>query len=154
MSEKESQKNFSSEILQMAQEDRAMRDKFNETGEFSGEIDNLNTERMKAIVSEIGWPTISKVGDEASYEAWLLVQHSPDIHFQKRCLELMKQEPENELNKQNIAYLEDRINVSEGRPQKYGTQSDASGKLFPIEDVKRVNEFRRLLGMDELEKNK
>src|SRR5690606_17036250 len=38
--------------------------------------DKANTEWLKAVVAERGWPTISEVGEEASYKAWLLVQHA------------------------------------------------------------------------------
>src|SRR5262245_47910462 len=39
-------------------------------------IDRENTARLKQIIDRIGWPTISRVGAQASSAAWLLVQHA------------------------------------------------------------------------------
>jgi hypothetical protein len=53
------------------------------------------------------------------------------------------------------AMLEDRIRISEGRPQRYGTQFDwdANGELspLPIEDADGVDDRRRMLGLTPLE---
>ena len=46
-----------------------------------------------------------------------------------------------------IAALKDRIDVREGRPQKYGTQMGPDGKLCPLLDASRVNEWRQEVGM-------
>ncbi len=87
------------------------------------QIDHSNTTQLKEIIGEIGWPTISKVGRVASVQAWLLCQHADhNLKFQKKCLRLMKAEPKEEVEPWNIQYLEDRIAVSEERPQRYGTQ--------------------------------
>ena len=52
------------------------------------------------------------------------------------------------------AMLEDRIRTFEGRPQLYGTQFDwdAAGELspLPIEDLTRVEERRRAVGLGPL----
>ena len=126
------------ELVQMAQEDqRAIKN-----GLKKAEIEPLfkrNAERLKAIVSEIGWPSIPKVGRQASMWAWLLVQHADhDLEFQKQCLKMMKHLPEGEIQKKHIAYLDDRVRVNECRPQLYGTQfyMDEAGVFGPrpIED--------------------
>ncbi|WP_234361458.1 DUF6624 domain-containing protein [Plantactinospora sp. BB1] len=72
------------------------------------QIDRANTARLNQIVDQIGWPTVSKVGREASSSAWLLVQHVPDsLDFMRHCLELMKQAEPGEVKLSNIALLED-----------------------------------------------
>ena len=102
---------------------------------------------MKEIVSKIGWPTISKVGKEASSGAWLLIQHADhDIDFQKECLSVMKSESGEEISLRNIAYLEDRIKINLGLPQVYGTQFKlVDGEFIPneIEDPEHVEERRK-----------
>lgn len=74
-------------------------------------IDQENTNRMREIVSEIGWPTISKVGERASNAAWIIVQHAdrqPD--FQAYCLPLVKEGFDaGQVNPSNYAYLYDRV---------------------------------------------
>lgn len=117
------------------------------------QLDLANTERMKEIILNIGWPTVSKVGDDISDKAWLLVQHADhDVEFQKQCLKLMKEASE-DVKKENIAYLEDRIRVNEGRKQFYGTQFTGEGENYgpyPIEDADKVDERRMSMGMGTL----
>ena len=50
-----------------------------------------------------------------------------------------------------LAMLKDRIDVREGRPQKYGTQLGNDGKLCPLPDASRVNEWRQEVGLPPLE---
>lgn len=97
------------ELIEMAKEDQKMR-----IGHQSGKIkfdfrvDLKNTKRLKKIIEKFGWPTISKVGKEASNAAWLLVQHADnDPKFQQKCLLLMLKVKVGDINLQNIAYLTD-----------------------------------------------
>lgn len=136
--------------------DQEMRGKnLTDTSHWDYSVDQNNTARMKEIVAEIGWPSISKVGEDGSRAAWLLVQHADhDIPFQQHCLALMKDVPEGDINKGDIAYLEDRILVNSGKPQLYGTQFDGAKKnLVPrlIHDPANVDTRRAAMGMDTLE---
>ncbi len=110
---------------------------------------------MKNLIKEIGLPTISKVGKVASYNAWLLVQHSPDLEFQKEYLKLLK-ENRNDINLANIAYLEDRVLMYEKKPQLYGTQfstdkKTGKPKLYKIHNKKSVNKKRKEYSLGILE---
>lgn len=88
------------------------------------DIDEENTDRMREIVAEIGWPTYAKVGERASNAAWIIVQHAdrqPD--FQAYCLALVKEGYEaGQVNPSNYAYLYDRVKKSRGERQRYATQ--------------------------------
>lgn len=152
----EKQSAYTKEILAMAQLDQEMRKKCEETDEYDENIDIRNTDRLKEIVSAVGWPTISKVGNEASAAAWLLVQHA-DFEFQQKCLELMKTEPENEVRRRDIAFLEDRVRVQLGQPTLYGTQfqRDNNGLLVacPIEDKENLDERRSMVGLEPFEED-
>lgn len=115
-------------------------------------IDATNTARMKEIVMEFGWPTRSVFGDEASQDAWLLVQHADhDPEFQRLCLAFMKSHLKSgEVFPQNYAYLVDRVRVNTGRKQLYGTQFHrVRGRLVPkpIENRWWVDKRRRDIGM-------
>lgn len=70
----------------------------------------------------------------------------------------MKSEPEGEVSKRDIAYLEDRIAISDGRPQIYGTQfyKNSDGQLVPqpIEDIVKVDERRKEMGLETLDEYK
>ncbi len=151
-SEPENIKDIIDKLQKMFDEDQAMRN----SDTWDESIDHRNTERLKSIIDEIGWPTISKVGEKSSNIAWCLAQHADhDLSFQKRCLELMKSVPEGDISKRNIAYLEDRIAVAEGRPQLYGTQfyTNAKGELVPqpIYDFNNINKRRTDMGLETFE---
>jgi hypothetical protein len=89
----------------------------------------------------------SRGGDFASQAVWLVIQHS-DLELQKQYLpQLEEAERNGDLPPAMIATLKDRIDVREGRPQKYGTQCDMNGKLSPLLDASRVNEWRQEVGL-------
>ncbi len=70
-----------------------------------------NAKILRGVITQIGWPTISKVGIEASSAAWLIAQHSDfDKDFQKKCLELMRAESSSEVPAAYVAQLEARLN--------------------------------------------
>jgi hypothetical protein len=150
------------EILRMKEADQNMRKQDFETGEgWDDEVDASNTEAMRNIIKEIGWPTKSKVGVEASRAAWLLVQHADhNTLFQEECLRLMKEQSLGEVDPRDMAYLEDRILVHTERKQRYGTQfgetRDESGKLIaygprPIDDEEHIDERRAEVGLEPME---
>lgn len=148
---------ITSEILSMASIDRNARENSLKNGKtWDDSIDKIHTLRMKEIVKEIGWPTISKVGIEASHMSWLLVQHADhDPDFQQHCLNLLKQSSEEEIQKMEIAYLEDRILTGKGKPQIYGTQfqKNEKGKFIPklLANPKTVNQRRKIMGLNPIE---
>lgn len=117
------------------------------------EIDRDNSAWMKTLVERHGWPTISRVGKQASGEAWLLVQHA-EVEFQEQCLPLLRAAVEaQDADPKNLAYLEDRVNMYRGRPQRYGTQfkSGANGlEVHTLEDPARVDEWRAAIGLGPL----
>jgi hypothetical protein len=114
-----------------------------------GREDDRNTEFLKKLVAEKGWPTITRVGPRASGNAWLLVQHADhDPVFQLKALRLM--EPlvaKNEVSKRNYAYLYDRIMLKLNGKQRFGTQfmgcSGTEYKLRPLEDEANLAALRK-----------
>lgn len=124
---------------------------------WNAEIDKVNTEKLKLIITEIGWPTISKVGMDASRAAWLIAQHADhDLEFQKKALELIqKAAKNNEVEKKEVAYLTDRTLLKQNKKQLYGTQltKDEEGNFIPmpLEDPKKVNARRQRVGLDTIE---
>ncbi|QQS38521.1 hypothetical protein IPM62_04050 [Candidatus Woesebacteria bacterium] len=119
-------------------------------------VDRENTKRLKSIVADIGLPTISKVGKKASCNAWLLVQHSPDLKFQKAYLKMMLKH-KNDIALKNIAFLTDRILMYEGKRQIYGTQVSFDKKtnrweLYQVTDKKKLNRLRKEMGLGTIEK--
>jgi hypothetical protein len=117
-------------------------------------VDRRNTARMREIVARAGWPDKELVGQDGAQAAWLLVQHSDDLAFQRHCLVLMEQAADRGLvDPAHVAYLTDRVRMKEGRPQLYGTQlREREGRLVPVpvEDEERVDYRRARVGMPPL----
>lgn len=149
------------ELLEMSRIDQEMRiESAKDMSLWDDSIDLRNTARLKEIVAEHGWPTISKVGAEASQAAWLLVQHAyaePD--FMQTCLVLMKQanvRKDGDVKPANIAFLEDRLLTMTGKLQIYGTQFrtvNGTTEPFPIEDPEHVDERRASVGLGTFAEN-
>lgn len=143
---------ISNELIAMAKNDLAVRERLLQEGELEGgynpemeRVHQQNAAGLREIIAQIGWPTISRVGAEASDAAWLIVQHSiGEPEFVMECYGLMEAAAD-DINPQNLAYLYDRICYFEGRPQRYGTQFD--DVLYPVEDLNKVNELRNGVGM-------
>ena len=145
--------NIGPELIARAEHDVNMRKKtLKNPFRWNPSIDNDNAKYLKQLVEQDGWPTISVVGATASQAAWLIVQHADhDPAFQKRCLALMQNLPEGEVNPANIAFLEDRILINDGKPQKYGTQFEGEGHSFgpyPIEDQANLDTRRAKMGLE------
>ncbi|WP_286485940.1 DUF6624 domain-containing protein [Chryseobacterium indologenes] len=140
---------FEKELIHLAEHDLEIREKLSSEGKLAGgyhpemeHVHKANAERLREIMSKIGFPTISKVGSIASDAAWLIIQHSiGEPEFMKECYKMME---ENilDINLKNKACLYDRIQVFQGKPQKYGTQLMAGGIPFPVEDKESLNKER------------
>ncbi len=155
---------FAEKIIELKNSDLELRDKLiqaRQLGEgYHPEMEalhNRNAKALNAIIDTIGYPTIDKVGKEASEAAWLVIQHAigqPD--FMRKCAQLLEiAVQEQQANPINLAYLTDRIAVFEGKPQRFGTQFDwdENGALspHPCDDPAHVDQRRRSIGLNSLE---
>jgi hypothetical protein len=157
-------KSIAEKIIELRNADLALRDKLMQSGKLSEgyneeikDLHNINAKTLNEIIDTIGYPTTDKVGKEASEAAWLIIQHSighPD--FMRKCVKLLEDAvSENKANSKNLAYLTDRVEVFEGKPQLYGTQFDwdENGELSPnaFDELNKVNERRKSIGFNTLE---
>jgi len=117
-------------------------------------IDRENREELRAMIKQFGWPGRSLVGEPAAHAAWLIAQHSDeDTAFQEQCLDLMNSAPDGEVSRHDLAFLTDRVLLASGKKQRYGTQFQQVGRGFlpqPMDDVKKVEERRRKIGLPPL----
>jgi|GEM_PF-5144015 len=76
-----------------------------------GSVDRANTERLREILDEHGWPGWSLVGRDGSTAAWAIVQHADlDLAFQERGLALLREAVEaGDASPGDLAYLDDRV---------------------------------------------
>jgi len=151
-------------LVELKNADLSFREKLAKSGQLDNsyntemaEIHNENAKYLSEIIDKIGYPTVDKVGKEASQAAWLIIQHAiGQPIFMKKCAELLKKAiAENKADPKNLAYLTDRIAVFEGKAQLYGTQFDwdKNGKMNPrhYDDITKVNQRRKALGFNTLE---
>lgn len=157
-------KTISKRIIELKNADLELRAKLIESKKLSEgyneEMEKLHLQNaaiLEEIINSIGYPTIDKVGKEASEAAWLIIQHSiglPD--FMKKCADQLQNEvDQKKADPIHLAYLSDRIAVLEGKPQLYGTQFDwdENGDLSPnlFDDLSILNQRRQSIGLNSLE---
>jgi hypothetical protein len=125
-------------------------------------MDKNNTNEIKEILKVHGWLTVSKFGQEADQNAWLLVQHADhDPEFQASIAFLLEQlVPIGETTPSNFAYLADRVAVKYqhlGLKQKFGTQAiiiEGKAELEPFQGtLKDLNIRRKKMGLCSIEEN-
>lgn len=149
------------ELLAMRAEDLRVREELAQSGELGGSyvprmegVHVRNAQRLKEIIDESGWPDEQLVGEDGAEAAWFIAQHAigfPD--FQRMCLAwLQRSADEARVRRWHAAYLEDRVAMYEGRPQRYGTQwvddaVDGRTRPWKLADPERVNELRAEAGL-------
>lgn len=122
----------------------ARREKFNLGGPDARDLEL--TLQLKKIVAENGWPTIRMVGSSASDAAMLMLVHSPDHAWQRLLIpHLMGLAARDDIDSASLALVIDKELISEGKPQRYGTQFKTSAGyayLFAVEDPAHLDSRR------------
>ncbi len=120
-------------------------------------LNNENLVEFENIVEEYGWPKRSDVGSEIAPTAFLIVQHTLELENMKKYYSYLKEAVEqNEAGKNELALLTDRINISEGKKQVYGSQIsyDSIKKVYFVGNVidpENLNKRRAEVGMQPIE---
>jgi hypothetical protein len=110
-------------------------------------IDSQNIAVVKSILKKYGWLGSKEVGEKASSAFYLVIQHASknDRAF---FLPIMKRAAHKNLARmQDLAHLEDRVALDQGRKQIYGTQlglNESTKKyyLFPLKNPQTVDQRR------------
>ncbi|MEV0408107.1 DUF6624 domain-containing protein [Actinoallomurus sp. NPDC050550] len=110
---------------------------------------------LRDVVARYGWPGETLVGRSAAAAACRLVQHADGPRdFQDHCLALIRRAATaGDVPWRQVAYVTDALCVRDDRPQLFGTKFRAvEGRLvpFPIERPEQVDERRRRMGMEPL----
>ncbi|MFP3596909.1 DUF6624 domain-containing protein [Chryseobacterium sp. SIMBA_029] len=117
--------------------------------------DSINLIELDNIIKEFGWLGPKDIGYKNNQYLFLIVQHA-DLITQKKYMPLFKKAKKNgKILPKDIAYLEDRINMREEKPQQYGSQvyPDVATKkfiLFPLKNVDSVDYYRASVGLESL----
>ena len=149
------------ELLRMRFEDLTVRQELLDSGQLGGvyvprmeAIHIKNAARLRELIDQHGWPAEDIAGKDGAEAAWLIAQHAvgePD--FQRQVLRLITEcAAAGRIPPWHVAYLEDRIAMYEGRPQRYGSQwfddpRDGRTRPWTLSDPERVDEFRASVGL-------
>lgn len=118
-------------------------------------VDARNLADLRKIIERHGWPDVKIVGVDASNSAFLILQHGP-LEDQKQLLPLFREAAlAGKARRADLAMLEDRILVREGKRQRYGTQitagPDGKPRVDPIEDPQNLNGRRTAVGLPSMD---
>jgi hypothetical protein len=120
-------------------------------------VHDANAARLKQIIREFAWPTENLVGIDGAHAAWRIAQHSINHPaYMCECRDLLDAASrKGEVPRWHFAYIDDRIRVYQGIPQRYGTQwrGGPNGlEPYTLEDASKVDEWRAELGLPALAK--
>lgn len=99
-------------------------------------VDRANMQRLSAIIDQFGWPGNRFGGVDNAGVAFMVLQHA-DLNSQRKYLPVLRTAvAKSDASRADLAMLEDRVLVGEGRAQRYGTQFKSTRPLLlrPIED--------------------
>lgn len=126
--------------------------KIDSIGKLMRKKDSINLIKVIKILDEKGWVGKDVVGAQANQTLFLVIQHS-DLKYQQKYLPMMREAvKKGNANPGNLAYLEDRVALREGRRQIYGSQSSknkTTNKLHisPMIDPDNVDKRRAEVGL-------
>ncbi|MDX3523347.1 DUF6624 domain-containing protein [Streptomyces scabiei] len=111
-----------------------------------------NSEVLRKIIAEHGWPGHSLVGERAAQAAWYIAQHCSDSALQDRALCLMEEAVHKaDVNPEHYALLADRVCFNRRQSQRFGTlyvpDSDGRLVLYQVREAARLDDRRRALGL-------
>jgi hypothetical protein len=116
--------------------------------------DSMNLIKVRKILDKHGWLGRDVIGARRNSTLFLVIQHA-DIETQKKYLPMMREAVNNKkANANQLALLEDRIAIREGRKQIYGSQIgiDENGNKYvqPLDDPDNVDRRRASVGLNPL----
>lgn len=118
-------------------------------------IDSLNLIKVKQVLEEYGWSGAEIVGEKGNKTLFLVIQHA-DLKTQETYLPMMREAVKSgNAKNSDLALLEDRVALGQGRKQIYGSQigSDIKSKaayVLPLEDPDNVDARRAAMGLEPL----
>jgi len=118
--------------------------------------DSIDLIKTENILDKYGWLGPDQVGDMGTITEFLVIQHA-DQPVHEKYLPIMRQAvKEGKAHQEDLALLEDRTALEEGKKQIYGSQVGLDVKtnkyyIRPIEDEPNVNKRRASVGLAPLE---
>jgi len=152
------------ELVEMREEDLRVRQELLDAGQLGGAyvprmeaIHRKNATRLRALIDAHGWPGEDIAGKDGAEAAWQIAQHAVgEPQFQRHVLQLVRASAAaGHCPGWHAAYLEDRIALYEGRPQRFGSQwvddpRDGRARPSKLADPEHVNDLRASVGLQPL----
>ena len=127
------------------------------------ENEKLNEDYIYSWIKKNGLPTIEKIGEEAYFSCFLIIQHTGNIKHMKTFLKLIKKEMNKNdtlKNQYNLTYatMYDRYMLLKNKKQCYATQfikrnTDSEYGYYPIKNIKKLNKRRAKINLPAIEIN-
>ncbi len=117
--------------------------------------DSVNLIKVKNILDKYGWLGADVIGERGTQSLFLVIQHA-DPATRERYLQMMREAVKNgKASGGNLALLEDRVALEQGKKQIYGSQigrDKGTGKynILPLEDPDNVDKRRAQVGLQPL----
>jgi hypothetical protein len=122
-----------------------------------GPIDRENQTLLLQMLPPEGWFPISRYGREAAKAAFLIVQHADQSLWRRFLPTIEAMVKAGEAEGPSYALMYDRLALSEGRPQRYGSQMRCGNGQYvvsePVEDMSQIDARRSSVGLGTLEDN-
>jgi len=120
--------------------------------------DSINLIKVNKILTKQGWPDKKFIGERGSTTLFLVIQHADHDTQEKYLPMIEKAVQDNNLPKRQFAMFYDRLVLSRGERQMYGTQLAMSKEsklpyVLPLADPKNVDERRAQMGLNTMQEN-
>jgi len=126
--------------------------------DYDPQIDKQNLIKVVSLIEKCGMPTTKEVSQKQMDAIWLVFQHADNTN-RKKYFPLLKKAAENgDLSKGDIALMEDRILMLDGKPQIYGSQvtkdrNTGEWMLYDLQNPETVDKRRAEVGLGTLSEN-
>lgn len=118
--------------------------------------DSINLIEVQKILDERGWLAANIIGQKGNQTLFLVIQHS-DLSTQEKYLPMMRDAvKKGNANPSQLALLEDRVALRQGKRQIYGSQIGRDKEtqeyyVLPLEDPDNVDKRRAQVGLGRLQ---
>ncbi|MFT5926568.1 MAG: hypothetical protein ACI9WL_001317 [Rubritalea sp.] len=118
------------------------------------ELDLNNLAAVEQVLEKCGMPNTATAGEKGMSAIWLVIQHASAEKRTQYFPQLLEASKQGDLERQDIALMQDRMLMDSGKPQLYGSQilmnQDGTYELHELKDPSTVDSRRAMMGMGPL----
>lgn len=114
--------------------------------------DSFNLITVSKLIDQYGWLGPQEIGRQGNSTLFLVIQHAPQ-EMQEKYIPLLREAVANKkAYASDLALMEDRLALRQGRKQIYGSQigqgtNGTAFFIYPLEDPDHVDERRKSVGL-------